>query len=178
MGKPRFEYAAKTLIKGADACFRNQLWIPGLILIYSGINILASLNRYQTEENKKGIDAILFKRWANTFLLPGARLGCNSDELWGARCGLLHKYSSESEKSRSGKRKEIFYEFGDNPATSKEFRAKCIKAGTKVIDISKLMTAFIRSVQRFNIYLGKNPRRAEVVYNRADKLFGISIASI
>ena len=88
--------------------------------------------------------------------------------------GTSHSYTSESDKSRRGITKELFYESGDDPIKSRQFREDCRKKGVKVINIQALTNSFVYAIKKFNDYLDGNPRKANLVYKRADKFFGIS----
>ena len=58
----------------------------------------SSLDRKEGEGTKAA-----FLRWCDSYLLASKALPCNSLELYGARCGVLHAGSPDSDLSRLGK---------------------------------------------------------------------------
>lgn len=76
------------------------------MLLYAQIDIAASLNRPVSKSQVTRED---FKNWVNQYLLPNSNLDCSADDLYAARCGLLHTYMAESKASRAGKAKQTFY---------------------------------------------------------------------
>ena len=68
-----------------DFCFREELFTESLVLLYAGIDALAWLALPSGDVN--GSD---FVKWVNTYLLPDSGLQCTAEDIWAARCGLLH----------------------------------------------------------------------------------------
>lgn len=62
-----------------------------LILTFSGIDQMAWLTLTTDESN--GSD---FTAWVKKNINPEASLGCTADDLWAARCGLVHTATAES----------------------------------------------------------------------------------
>src|ERR1035437_952786 len=80
--------------------------LPALVLLYSAIDVFASLVRPETEPDTNGG---YFKKWAEDYMIGPSRLKIASDDLWGARCGLLHTHSPSSRDSRRGKARKLAY---------------------------------------------------------------------
>jgi hypothetical protein len=76
-------------------CLEKRRVLPALALLYAGLDIVASLERAPDERPKPA-----FLRWVNSYMKPDERLGCTAVELYGARCGILHASSAESDLSR------------------------------------------------------------------------------
>jgi len=93
-----------TLFGAINSCEANKFVLPALMLIYSGIDILASLERRKGEGTKAS-----FTRWVDEYLLKAVSLPCTSLELYAARCGILHTLTPESDLSRKGKAREVGY---------------------------------------------------------------------
>jgi len=171
MGRDRFENSVRDMIDAIKLCLENGHYIPGVILIYCGVDMIAWLSQPKGQNDVYRKD---FEAWVEKYLLPGSEITCSASDLYGARCGTVHSYTSESRASRERRSKEIFYEFyvGEQPSGSKKFRRdkedQCI-----VINIPKLYEALIISIQRFNKHLEDDPQMADMVYKRADKFFGI-----
>lgn len=80
-----FENATRH-IKAIDLCIENKLRMPALILVYSGIDIFAALNR-PIEKNEATRED--FKRWCDRYLLSKNELPCSAIDLYAARCGVV-----------------------------------------------------------------------------------------
>src|SRR2546421_12759111 len=87
------------LLTAIETCFKGKRILPGLILLYAHIDIVASLNR---PPSKNEGTRQSFKDWVNLYLLPDSDLSCSADDLYAARCGLVHSYMAEARLTRSG----------------------------------------------------------------------------
>jgi hypothetical protein len=158
------------LRKAPGVCLRNKYWLSAVKLIYSGIDNLAWLSRVHEGPNVSGRDFVDF---VSKYLLPGSGLRCSSEELYGARCGLLDSNTAESGISRSGKARYLTYatglssEEGGYEYILPEFRRKSV-----VVNINKLYSAYDRSVDRLNRRISKKADFADLIYRRSIKLYG------
>jgi hypothetical protein len=82
-----------SLLSVVTWCFQNQRILPGLALAYATIDILASLDRADAQQDTTGAD---FVAWVDAYLLPGSPLLASATDLYAARCGLLHTYAPQS----------------------------------------------------------------------------------
>ncbi|MHB8869074.1 MAG: hypothetical protein ACYC6T_02120 [Thermoleophilia bacterium] len=96
------------LDSGIRACLDVHANTSALVLVYSAIDVCAWLAS-DTEETTRST----FTGWVDRYLLPARKLDCTSDELYGARCGLLHTFTPESRQSREGKVRTIGYAWGN-----------------------------------------------------------------
>ena len=119
--------------------------LPGLILFYSSIDIFASITRPVTLLDTNGS---IFRNWVDAYMLPSPPLRCTSMDFWGARCGLLHTFTTESKKSREGHARELGYIDSDSKADDlQRADANCVKY--VVVGIPSLMRAFSSAVSKF-----------------------------
>lgn len=81
--------------------------IPTLILIYSSID---SISHLTDTTDKRGRS--VFKNWVKEWMLKKYPLPCNETEIYSARCGLLHQHSGESDITKSGEGKQVWYTHG------------------------------------------------------------------
>lgn len=84
-------------------CINKGRLFPTLILIYSSIDILASLQTKKGNSTDKG-----FKKWVSNYLFTEKSFACTANELWGARCGIVHTMRYDSEV---GNAREVVYGF-------------------------------------------------------------------
>ena len=122
MAKNIYENNIHELLKAIDACFKGKESLSGLILLYSLIDIMAWLSRDQHDADSTKSD---FIRWVEEFLLPGSSLACTAEDLYSARCSIIHSYAPEwgSSMSRRSEVKKIHYIWGK---ASKEIRGMLI----------------------------------------------------
>ncbi len=92
------------IIQTTTYCLSNNLILPFLTLFYSSVDVMAWLNI--DNENVERTD---FIKWCDKYFVPILSVPCAGEDLYGARCGILHNASSESARSRKGKAEEIMY---------------------------------------------------------------------
>ncbi len=100
------------LLMVVELCVKARATTPALVLIYSAIDVAGWLYAVSPSATPKS----RFIGWVTKFLLPAAKLDCSAIELYGARCGVVHNFSSESDLSRqsSGKVRQIVYSWGNS----------------------------------------------------------------
>jgi hypothetical protein len=105
------ERAFRQTFDGIDRLLASpRLLMPTLVLTYSAMDALASLARESKSDYVTGAD---FKVWARTYLLAaGSPLACSPEDLWGARCGVLHTHGATSKLSDEGHARKILYAYG------------------------------------------------------------------
>ncbi len=90
------------MLKGVEACLKQQCLVSAVTLIYSSIDSLAALTR---PVGQRKTNLTHFLSWLKSYLLPAARFSCAAEDLYGARCGVLHTYSPDSGIRQQGKAK-------------------------------------------------------------------------
>lgn len=170
MTQQAFESVTGDLVSAIDSLLRSELRLPALLILYAGIDIMASLNR---PESRSEVNPSDFLEWADRYLLHGTHLACSSEDLYGARCGLMHTYTAESRSSRSGKANQIWYAWGTGRVDDLQ---ELIDAADDVpsavaVHVDDLFHAFRRGVKLFKRSLYDDPKKANLVYERANKFF-------
>jgi hypothetical protein len=170
MSRKSYRAFITQLSDSMDLLLQKEKCMPSLILIYSGIDTMAWLNRDKTHENLDN-NSIDFKNWVNSYLLPDAGLNCNAVDLYAARCSILHSYSAQSSLSRKGQARKIYYVWGsaDVLELQKYIDMSYESGKTIAVSIDTLNRAFKISVQRFNAALNKNKSLSKLVSARSDK---------
>lgn len=98
----------KDLFAAVIHCYQNQMLMPCLVLVYSGIDVAASLE----PSLAKGVGA-RFVKWVDRYMLTGRSLGCTAKELYAARCGVVHTFTPDSDLSKTGGLRVIGYAYGN-----------------------------------------------------------------
>src|SRR5207245_8304759 len=93
----QFERKVRQLVAALEACLTANRWEPTLILLYAGIDAMAWLDRPASQRDVIEAD---FVQWAERYLLSQPSPGLTGEDLYGARCGLLHSHTGESKKHR------------------------------------------------------------------------------
>ena len=88
-------------------CYREKLILPALIQLYAGINIAGSLERKAGEGTRAS-----FVRWAGSCMVKPGNLACSAEDLYGARCVILHTMASESARTLMGAPRQVVYSWG------------------------------------------------------------------
>jgi len=155
-----------TLLSAIEDCrARNQV-LPCLVLVYSGIDIAASLERVDGE----GTGAA-FRRWAARYLLVRGKLDCTPEDLWGARCGIVHTYTTASDQSRMGRAKEVVYSWGTASAADLAAMVQATGRDYAAIHIDDLVASFRSAVSTFLFEIAAEKSRLPAVSERAGVWF-------
>jgi len=153
----------------------NNHTLPSLILIYSAVDVFASLTR---PENQPDTDGNHFKNWAQTYMIVPSSLPITAEDLWGARCGLLHTHTPSSKNSRHGKAREIAYYRARNPtaqmqrtldATLKVVQAK----GKLPLNADALYGSLEEGIGPFIADIERDPALEKRVFQHCSKIFGV-----
>ena len=152
--------------KGITVALDNGCLGSAIILILSAIDAMAYLSMPEGQEDVTKAD---FINWADHYIrFPGDEQ-LTGEELYGARCGMLHSYSVSSRMSREGKCRMIGYVDGSNPpilfrpAVSKEL---------VLVSLPAFKTALFQGMDQFLIDIYKNPtsKKAQVANERFKNL--------
>jgi hypothetical protein len=144
--------------------FENECFAATVILIYSGIDTMAYLNMPENQEDVQKKD---FIDWVERYLKFRCKEQLSGNDVYGARCGMLHSYSVVSKLSREGKCRRISYgnkmkpEIIYNPKVSKQ---------DVVVSIEGLVESFLDGVDKFLIDLFANKKKAKIAENRLQTL--------
>ena len=96
------------IIQATDDCINKHMTIPSLILIYSAID---SVSWIASEDPNEGV-GLRFKKWVDTWMLKDSKLQCNAEEIYSARCGILHTLTPNSTLSQNKGIRQIAYAWG------------------------------------------------------------------
>ena len=96
------------LIQATDDCINKHMIMPALILIYSAID---SAGWIASDDLDEGVGT-RFQNWVNKWMLKSGKLKCTAEELYAARCGVLHTLTPNSTLSEKKGVKRIAYAWG------------------------------------------------------------------
>ncbi|MGA9779255.1 MAG: hypothetical protein ACLPRE_02330 [Limisphaerales bacterium] len=144
---------------------------PALIVLYTAIDIFASLRRLETETDTNGN---YFKKWIDDYMIAGLQRPFSSEDLWGARCGLLHTHTASSKASRQSKAQQLHYYRADgiiSPDQQRAFDSMARIHGKQFVDVDLLYADFIQGLRRFSADIQGNPKLAKRVFHHSATLF-------
>src|SRR5438477_12737481 len=78
-----FQRNLTELLDSIEDCLAKRRILPCLMLLYSGIDVIASLEAGTASRSA-------FTKWVNRYVLKSTSLSCTASDLYGARCGILH----------------------------------------------------------------------------------------
>ena len=167
MSEASFDVVLTQLRSAVIDIFKSKRTLPGFLLLYTSIDILASLTRPEHTEATSGH---LFKDWVNAYMLPKSSLPCTADDLWGARCGLLHTLTAESDMSRSKRAKMLSYIGDDLEAERMQKKHDPARGSNLFISTFRLLDAFVTACDRFTAEVRLDADLQKRVYSHAAKL--------
>ncbi len=133
-----FHLQTIALIQSIEDCLEKKRILPALALIYTGLDVMASLQRSGNEGVREA-----FIRWVGDYLLKARSLPCTALELFAARCGVLHTFTADSDLFHKGKVRRVLYAWG--PAKASDLAATISKLGRDdgvAIHVEDLFWAF------------------------------------
>jgi len=124
--------------------YERRSIVPCLMLLYSFIDILAWL-RY--EEEIKGVGE-RYRKFVNKYFLPESKLNCSANDIYSARCRILHRYSSESNETERDRAKTINYIASDKEGASSESVIPEPTEDIIQLKIEYMISAFENSIEK------------------------------
>jgi hypothetical protein len=153
------------MLKGIEACIQQQCLVSAVSLIYSTIDALSALTRPigQINTSRK-----VFKDWVDQYM-DVLTVGCTSADIYGARCGIVHTYSPESDLFRDGDAKAIVYKWRGGPAPDL-VAIRGIPKGAIILCVEDLFDALKAAVHNFLEDIGSHRELQDRVTNHIKPL--------
>jgi hypothetical protein len=145
-----------------------EMYLPALILIYAGIDTagwLASTNPSEGVRSR-------FCRWVEHWLLPAKPLACTAFDLYGARCGILHTFTSDSDLSREGKARRICYVFGKSTVAGLDRKLASVRRTDCIsLHLDDLFDAFRLALANYLEHALSDPVESGQLARKAERYF-------
>jgi hypothetical protein len=93
------------LLAAVELCLHSGHTTPGLVLLYSGIDVAS----WVWSPNETAPVKQRFVKWVERYMRSSQTLGCKPLELYSARCAVVHNFGAESELTRKGSARKIIY---------------------------------------------------------------------
>lgn len=131
------------MLRGIEVCLDRQCLVSAVSLLFGAIDALSALTR--PTENPD-TDHRVFEAWINRYLLPDSALNCKAEDLYAARCGVLHTYGTDSRLARHGRARPLVYQWRHGPAAG---TTAPLPSDAIVVEVEALHDAFRKAVARF-----------------------------
>jgi len=155
------------LIQAIEHCEDNNLLTPALVLLYSAIDSVSWLASGIHKESGRA-----FRTWVNEWMLSDPEIKCTADELYAARCGMVHTLTPTSNLSKKGIRK-VAYSWGkvSNDDIEKLIHESGSGAELVSVHLSKLIQAFRNGMADYLEYVHLDPERMEIFQQKCGEHF-------
>ena len=127
-------------------------YFQALIVLYSAIDTLAWVNLECGDVTRSA-----FYQWVDTYVAPKELIGCTAQDLYGARCAIVHSSTTESKLSRDGQARELWYVTSSYSAERLQVYAQSIGADVYVVSFTSLVAAFTEGLMNFSQALTQDP---------------------
>lgn len=141
--------------------FKANRNVQALVVLYSAIDTLAWASLSTGDVSRSD-----FCRWVNVYLKPESELGCSAEDLYGARCAILHSSTAESKMSRDGRVKELWYAESPKGVLRLEAYAKQTGQDAKIVYLPGFFGAFSLAVTSFAEDLALDPDKYGICCER------------
>lgn len=133
------------MLPGIEACLERECLVSAVTLIFAAIDALAALTR---PVGQLETDGDTFRAWADRFMPPEKHVGCTAQDLWGARCGVLHTYSPEAARAARFGARRVYYQWRQGPAAD---AARALPVGSIVVIVEDLHGALVNAANSYMV---------------------------
>ena len=141
-----------------------QCWTATVVLVYSGMDTMAWLGMPAGQEQVTRRD---FIDWATRYVRFPCQEQLTGEDLYGARCGMVHQYGAESDMSRRGRCRLVVY--SDECVPEVQFQPS-INADLVLVSVPALADSFFKGVDRFLVDIFADKSKASAVEARILKI--------
>lgn len=156
----------ETLVTTIDDCLQRRQLLPALALLYTAMDVLASLERRDDEGVRQS-----FTRWVDKFIVQPGSVPCNALELYGARCGVLHTYTADSDLFKKGHVRQLYYAWGTESSATLQRSIDALGKPAVAIHVDELVDAFRQGVANYFDEIAADPVRLQTIEPRAGLWF-------
>ncbi len=148
--------------------YESKAYAGAVILTLSAIDAMASLSMPTNQKDVKGPDYIT---WVNTYMKtdPAQSYQYAGVDIYGARCGFLHRYGMSSKLSETGQCKIFAYHNGSEHIYNPQVNKNMV-----MISHRRIINDFYRAVESFLGSIEENENLRKLVDSRITSLFRIS----
>lgn len=168
------ERFAVDTVSAIGLLYANNLYGHVLIVVFSSIDTMGLLDAPPHQVSATGAS---FKAWVRSYLTPDPRVEFTDVDLWGARCAVLHTFTTESDLSKAGSAKELQYYGGDKAtrdAQKFDTLMRTIHGGSHLpVHLDDLIEAFLAAFKSFIRMLDANCKADPAYEARLSKVLQV-----
>jgi len=153
------------ILKPIDLLLSNDFERAALVLLYSGMDAMAFMS---LPAEKNSVTRKDYIAWAEQYIHFPCTGQVTGLELYGARCGVLHTFTPDSELTRDNKARRIVYINHHTPEVSYD---PSEPEDIVVMSVHGLYKAFLAGVQQFLADLLLDKSREALALTRLDAMF-------
>lgn len=145
-GDPLINAVYQGIKRGIQVTYDNECYGACLILIYCGIDAMSYLDMPLGQAEVHAND---FIQWAERYLRPNLKnqaTQITGEELYSARCAVVHTYTVESRKTKSGSTRAIAYVIGGDQSIVWDAK---VAPNLVLLRLETLRDAFFTTIDRF-----------------------------
>ena len=147
------------VLETIEDCLEKGRAMPALVLLYSAIDAVASLERQSGEDTKA-----YFKRWVEAYMLKALPPPCTALELYAARCGIVHNFAAESDLFRKGQVRCIVYAWGTAKAEDLQKAGDILhRTDSVAVHVTDIIKAFRNGLENYLEEISADKLRQERV---------------
>jgi len=162
------EVIADCIGNDIHVCMKNNAPTGTVLLTYCAMDAMAFLSM---PEGKQKVGRPDFKNWVEKYMKtdPEQPYQYDKEDLYGARCGIVHTYGAESDLSRENKCKKIVYK----PNCLKHFYEPTKHPDLVILRLDLFIRDFYDAVDKFLVNLEKGENLKNRVEARLPNLFRV-----
>lgn len=154
------------LFTGAEIYLAQNLAIPALVLIYTAIDTVSWV---ASEDDNQPVGE-RFQIWVDKWMLQKYPLPCTAEELYAARCGILHTLTPNSTLTEKKGVKKIVYAWGKGKQKNLEDAINITEyPGIVAVHIQDIFKSFYNGYADFLEMLEIDPTNKELFMRKASK---------
>lgn len=160
------------LLKSIKICKDAELKESVLILMYSTIDSLAWLNSSETNITKRN-GKIEFISFCNKYLIPKIKSDITADELYAARCSVVHTISATAKNNIEKNIRTVCY--ANNSKAVEEGNKHLIKLNqnTVCVDLVTLLAVLVKNIDNFFIDIDNDENKMISVIKKSEDYYSI-----
>lgn len=165
-----FQRSFFQVIQAIENSLSSGMILPALILIYTAIDSASWL----ACDDDEIPTSRRFKNWVNNWMLSRYPLPCTADELYLARCGVLHTLTPETNHGNKKRIRKIAYAWGKAKQGSLEKAINIVNAPNVVaLHLDDLLFSFRNGFVDYLEYTDQDEKAKKIYNKKIEKYYGV-----
>jgi ribosomal protein L25 (general stress protein Ctc) len=153
--------------RGITVCLDNKCLGSAQILLFAGMDAMACLSLPTGQVEVTGPD---FIRWCDKYIHLSGGVQIPGEELYSARCAMLHTYGVDSRLTRRGKARRLIFVGKTIPEV---IYSPKVEPDLVIVSTDALANAFFAAIDKCVIDLFSDPATAKLTEERLQWMMAI-----